>query len=874
MRIRAVIALSIWALMYCGVSVAQARLVNVDIQAQPARTALRLFGEQTGLQVSFRAEEISKDMEVSAVKGRYSPAEALSRMLAKTGLKYEFVNERTVRVSSGAALETANGSRSGAALRLAGHAWENGDDSSGDRDGQSVSTTPTQSGEKPAESREIEEILVTAQKRQERLIDVPLSISALSGEDIDRRGLVGMGDYLNSIPGVTMHDRGPGRNTIIIRGANVDPEFEASRSGGTAVGIYFGDAALPTYVRTISSDIKLVDMERVEVLRGPQGTLYGSGSLSGTIRSIPRAPNLQEFSGSVGADYSLTERAGRDNTMVQGVLNMPLVRDKLAVRAVAYRFQNGGFIDSVAGSDPASVAVATATGVPQIAVNRRDIGDEEYTGGRLSVLWKPAERFEAQLTYLAQVLEQDGLGQVDVDRAARFEQTHFDISAFVPGGERSRHDIDLTNLVLTYDVGWGTLLSSSSWVSSNGLENRDIGVLLGGTLALPQTTGVVDMDVFSQEVRLVSDLPLPVKFITGAYYENVDTHTREHTLVGTAPAFNPFGNPILLFSDVQTELEQVALFGELGYRWRDLLTLTVGARAFDYRRSDFSSLVGALSGGAAPTLQKIDERGETYKVNLSYTPTPAAHIYAQWAQGFRLGRGGSIIPRALCDTDSDGIIDGTGLTIDQAQKIKSDTLENFEVGGKFAWLDNRVVTNLSAYQSDWDDLALAVIPTCRLAITTNAGKARLRGIEFDALVQLTQALRMNVASSVIDSELQEVAQGVPTQVGVRLPGSADFNFSAGLQYDFRLLGHAAFVRGDYNYVGGYLNNIQANTLNIMESGDYQIANLRFGVFVNQVSLEAFVNNVTGEEGFTWINFVQEGTVLRPRTVGLRMKVNF
>ena len=201
---------------------------------------------------------------------------------------------------------------------------------------------------------------------------------------MNKRNLVGMGDYLNSLPGVSVLDQGPGFNSVIIRGLAADPQNEGADSSPVS-GVYFGETAISGFgVAGNSADIKLVDMERVEVLKGPQGTLYGAGAMGGVVRNIPAAPDLNEVQGSLHFGYSNTAEEGGDNNSIKGVVNIPLIEDVLAIRAVAYQFENSGYYKNVAASDPLTAASATAFSA--VAVNRDDVGSDEVVGGRISAV--------------------------------------------------------------------------------------------------------------------------------------------------------------------------------------------------------------------------------------------------------------------------------------------------------------------------------------------------------------------------------------------------------------------------------------------------------------------------------------------------------
>ena len=253
----------------------------------------------------------------------------------------------------------------------------------------------------------IEEVVVTATKRGDTSVqDIPFSISVASGDMIDKTGMVGMDDYLRTLPSTNFLDRGAGRNGIIVRGVTASPQTDVT------VGVYVGETPLTGLGSSSpgsggNPDLKYVDMQQVEVLRGPQGTLYGDGSIAGTVRAIPNAPDLNVFSGEIAANYSSTADAGDDNSMIRGVLNIPVVEDQFAVRIVGYGYDNSGYYQSVSGSNADKQIWAGAFG--GVATDKDDVGSDKYSGGRISALWQASDSFDATLTYMTQDIDQSGL---------------------------------------------------------------------------------------------------------------------------------------------------------------------------------------------------------------------------------------------------------------------------------------------------------------------------------------------------------------------------------------------------------------------------------------------------------------------------------
>ena len=300
-----------------------------------------------------------------------------------------------------------------------------------------------------------------------------MAISALGGDTIEKRGLVGMDDYLSTVPGASILDQGPGINSVVIRGLSANPQNEGDDSSPVS-GVYFGDASIAGLsLFGNSADIKLVDMERIEVLRGPQGTLYGAGAMGGVVRNIPTAPNLEAIEGNLDLGYSSTGEEGGTNTQVKGVINIPLIEDTLAIRAVAYQFDDSGIYKNVAASHPAfSDAVMTSSAV---AVDKDDVGNSDISGGRFSVLWQPTEGLTINASYLNQDVKQKGIGQADVETGSTWSQARYQVRD--RNGrlrdEGYEDEIEITSLAIDYDLGWATLSSATARVQEDFVRYID-----------------------------------------------------------------------------------------------------------------------------------------------------------------------------------------------------------------------------------------------------------------------------------------------------------------------------------------------------------------------------------------------------------------
>ncbi len=864
------------------------RHYELNIPKQSLNTALRDFAQQTGLRIALFSDTIDGNAVVGPIVGNQSAEDALKTMLAPSGLSYKVVREGTIAVlnpkdaPAGAPVEDKNKKPFWNRFTISQTVTS---DSNRETAAEN-SKVPSPSSEEGGEAK-LEEIVVTAQKREERLQDVPMSIAVLSNQDIERRGVIGMQDYLRSVPGVSQIDRGSADNAIVIRGITTTPQSENVTSG-TTVATYFDETPITgaAGIAFGGVDVRPVDLERIEILRGPQGTAFGAASLGGAVRIIPAKPDLEAFSAKLGTAYSETSGSGGDNTMVQGVVNVPLAAGRFAVRAVGYRYDESGYYRNVAGDNTAAMARAANAGVPNYGKGfvQDDIGRMISTGGRLSALWQITPAVSLTLGHLTQTLEQNGSPIASV---GEFEQAVLPIApqgrVNDKAGEFARTKMHLSNLLLKYDMGWGTLTTAGSWIDANSIQTRDLWEVLP-TVPASNTIGPSEFKAFTAETRVTSALEGRTQFLAGLYYENVDEDYRATIDWPGAPAPSPIfvTNPIS-YVQLPRDREQRAVFGEISYEFIKQLTGTVGARYFEYDRSARELREGGANGvplgaGIAPIL-KSSESDSSYKANLSYQPREDALLYASWSQGFRLGRPSAGLPTALCDVDGNGIVDGTSVTIASTRTINSDFLDNYELGGKLRFFDRRASIDAAVYHIKWEGLPIySSVPSCRSGYVANAGAATSDGVEFQASVLVTDGLKLDFGGSYTKAELSQDAPGLGARKGARLPGSPKINGNFAAQYDFVLGGNAAFVRADSMYIGKFHSDLLASPGTV--AGNYVKIDARVGLAIRKITLELFGRNLTNEDAFTWRTLTSTNTNpfngyrLQPRTVGIQLGYAF
>ena len=748
--------------------------------------------------------------------------------------------------------------------------------------------------EKATEEEKGNRIIVTANKKAVYLQDIPSSVQSLTSDVLEAMGADAFEDYSRGISSLSVVDRGPSSKKYTIRGIS-SGLIEATTS---AVGVYIDE--MPVSAALNQPDIKLFDIERVEVLKGPQGTIYGEGSMGGTIKTITKKANLDKFSGKIDGTLSSTSKGGT-NTKINGMVNIPLIDKELAVRIVAYNRDMSGYIDRVAQPDGQNVDLNIAFGTPPGTFpifmsgpieGASNINDENTSGGRISVLWQTNDKLAINASVIIQKgehggppLEIAGIGDLKSNQLR---------------DETIKDDITLSNLTFEYDLGWGDIVASSSYYSRELTEDLDASAL-GSLFTGNQITGGTGIknyeeeDNFSEEVRLVTDFSGPLNFIGGIFYidkkdkfiQSVSDTTGVITdLYNTFIAIGAFGpTPFIQnFSDaldyqVDTDITQKAFFLEADYELTEDLTATVGARFFNIKQSvNFENFALARGQGILEpretSLTSISESGTTTKFNLAYAASDDLLFYVQAAEGFRSG----------------GINTETGVPVDLIE-YKSDTLWNYETGFKSTFLDNHLAMNASLFRIDWKDIQLD-LPVGFSRSIINAGKAKVQGIEFDLSAYPTDGLEFRLSLGKLKSELAEnTPEGDaflagdmdlpnPGFKGDRLPGVPEFNAALSADYQFPIASMSldGFIHVDFTHTGNSFTTLNDSSAdNHYKMHSYNLANVRVGISKDDWEVVLFVDNVndTRAEVLRLDSVVtQRITRNRPRTVGVNARMTF
>ncbi len=729
-----------------------------------------------------------------------------------------------------------------------------------------------------ADTFELEEILVTATKRGAKSVqDVPIAIQALNGSDLKAAGATEFIDIAGKVPSLQFEDLGPGDKKYIIRGVN--------SSGASTVGVYYDEGILTASNAEDgggrNADIRLYDLERVEVLKGPQGTLYGASSMSGTIRFVTNKPKGDLVEGYVSGELSTTKKGGT-NYNINGMVNLPIVENKLAMRTVAWLEDQSGFID--------------ATRIPSGALE--DVNTNETYGLRTHLrMWATDElTLTASGTY--QKTDSDGSSRYTPAGTMSFGDAD---NGFAPvaGGDLINTDLtqslwkeDLYTLGLTgeYVGETGTLTATTNYYKRNidfAFDSSPIlfffGVPIPGVTLQPQ-----ERSIWSSELRYASSLEGPFNFVVGGFYgeERQDFEVQviatdddglpksafserneDDALIGSGDTF--FGR----VSDYS--LTQKAVFGELTYDVSDQFQLLVGARYYDSTRNSSDRTTHPFAGFSDDFVrdavaQETSENKTTFKFNASYRPTDDLLFYATAAQGFRVGG----VNRPSISSE-----------IQLLPSYNSDSLWNYELGMKSTLADGRVNFNASVYSLRWTDMqVLSRDATGAFTFLTNAGKAKVDGVEVELAAQLSSKFEMSLGMSYQSAKLTEDAPdlGDPDSRaldGQRMPNVPKFQGSASATYrtpvtdSFELV-----IRGDLSWRSSANTEFNPNNPLDVELDSYALMNVRVGVENEDWNVSLFAKNLFDTRAqIDAINGTQDPlayVTVRPRTIGVSVTRNF
>jgi iron complex outermembrane recepter protein len=688
----------------------------------------------------------------------------------------------------------------------------------------------------------LQEVLVTATKRTENLQEVPFSVSATSQDQIRNYSAENLIDLARNIASFTVADLGPGQSQMAIRGISSGQVIRDQPGVKEQVGVYLDES--PISVALFTPDLELVDLDRFEVLRGPQGTLFGAGSEAGTVRYITHQPDLGKTEAFEDASFETVEHGGQGG-MARGMLNVPL-GDTTAMRLVVYWHHLPGFID----------AIQPGGGV------HPNVNDGDRTGLRLAFLIKPNDALSITPRVVFQNLTTNGFPRVD---QYNILANPFTTIAPVSIGDREQYTqqreglLDqflLTDLDVNWNFGQATLTSITSYTHRDVRVLRDATQLTGSVtfdaLHIPNQADVrlnsplydrTALNVISEEVRVASNGTQLVDWLIGGFFQHVDRHYGQNlptpgydALVG-APStdFGAATPDAPFYSDLSYRLKQYAAFGEATWHMTSQWALTGGLRYYKFTEDKnllFGGVFGfvpagvpgqtCVSGTGPPTANpcvpqvtpaSTESSGTSPRGILSYKPTDDAQLYALAARGFRLGGINDPINITLCKGNDVAVFG-------HQQSWKDETTWDYELGAKTQWLDKRVTFNIDVFYSDIKDLqATTTAGSCSSRVVFNVPTARSEGIEMELFARPNTTWDFGLSASFIDAKLTSSVVSTPTpgttivvgglQDGNRLPTAPKTQAAAFLGYTLPVSGNRDFFANfTVQYVGSSFSQFE------------------------------------------------------------------
>ncbi len=694
-----------------------------------------------------------------------------------------------------------------------------------------------------ADVEKLDVVTVTAMRRREPVRDVPLRVETLGAESMERAGAASLSDYVGSLPGVDVKTSGgPGRGAVTMRGVSVG-EQQIATVGMYVDEVAFGSSSAFVGGANTALDLSLLDLRHIEVLRGPQGTLYGAGAMGGLLKYVTHEPDSSQFSGKLGVGLR-SARGGALGHTEHAVINVPLSQDVAALRVSAFNDHEGGYIK----------AVGKAAG--------EHINDGNTRGARVSVLIEPMSRMKLRLAHTQQEIQRNGLNVVEYD-AAHGQPVYGDLTRHLDTGEAYKTKTRLSSADFEYDFSWARLNAIASTQRLDSGTGQDATALLGHNpafdfVALDNAYGLRKQ---TQELRLTSARGT-LEWLVGYY------HTRERGHVGQrlwAQVAGGGGDMTLTTTGQPSEYRERAFYGDLTWNVDPTWSLTLGARVAKNEQV-YTVFINEQLSSSAPS----EDTAKTYLATLRYAVDKQSNVYFRAASGYRPG--GPNSPAI----DADGqIIPGTPTT------FSHDTLWSYELGYKADLLDKRLSLEAALFNIEWKDLQQPKAVGAS-TIVVNAGKARVHGLEFAARYKLDARWSLDGSFAWTVPKLTEDAPALGP-AGARLPNTAKLAYTLGLRYAYGIASHPAYAGLNVRRVGqrnAGFDTAGSSVPNFSQPA-YTLVDAQWGMEIGRWQLSAYIRNLTdkrailaADTALTAFGLPLNVTTAAPRTVGANLTLNF
>lgn len=717
-------------------------------------------------------------------------------------------------------------------------------------------------------------IVVTAERRAESIQSVPLSVTAISGNTLAAFDQVQFADYAHMVPNLSF---GTGNTFGITNGREITIRGIA---GFNTTSYYINDTPLP-----ISIDPRAIDLERIEVLRGPQGTLFGSSAMGGTVRLITRQPDLTRGFGSANAQMYVIHEGGL-GYMLSASYNLPIVDNQLALSLSGYSTYSPGVFTGEYGIATAATGPGgpwpTLT-VPASQPRQRvtHLGNDVEAGETLSLTYRPAALDALTITPMIMHQDQSSNGFPLAD----YYTQNLIQTRPLNNREGSTDIWTFGNLTIKYAAPFGTFIDSSTYfhrysrdtedgselISIGGYGGPPVPTCVAGVYCASPSPNWVNTNQFTEELRFESTFPGPVQVVAGAYFNK----TRQWIVSAEVLPYDGAGNPAFT-ENIPRDNEEAAGFLSATYNILDTVELSAGVRQSHLMFSNAYIADGWINGGPSNSPVSSSQRATTPRFTAKYKFNESNMIYANAAKGYRIGGANSVVPNPCPPPYSTG-----------STPYKSDSLWSYEIGSKNSWLDGRFNSRLAAYRINWNQMQQSILLACSFHVTENVGSAVSKGGEFEIDATPLSGLYMNLGLGYEDAAITDSPPGSPLPVGSALNGVPRWTGSLLGDYSFPMSFGKGFVRAQYSFTGKSVSNnnplaVNVSTLAGRQRGSYSLVNLFVGGKHESWEASVFVKNLFDVRG----NLGDEQSeiselpgrprwlITTPRTIGLDLKLAF
>jgi outer membrane receptor protein involved in Fe transport len=825
---RTLLALLACLFSFTAFAVDLERKVDFDIPAQSLSAALIQFSHQTKIQIIV-SDNIS-EQTTQGIAGLHTIREALKQLLGVIGLGYRVVGDSSITIVKDT--KATRSTPGDAGTQTAAASYEK--------------STAAESQDSATDKAVLEEVVVTANKRSERLADVPMSAVVLSGQKLTESQANTLQDIVNRVPGLQLVSDSPIDNLLIIR--------------GISTGLGAINSSVATYVdevpytsegpfadsANLAPNLDTYDLARVEVLRGPQGTLYGANALGGLLKYVTNAPDPTQFSASFLTGVSDVEHGGVGYEE-HGMVNLP-ISDTLALRIVANDNRFPGYID-----DPSR--------------DQSQINSVDRYGGRASLLWQAAPSVSVRLTAQYQNLEAHDTGDVDVYPGS-LKPIFGDLTQEKVIAQPQRVENEIYNATINWDLDLATLTSSTSYTKASPTSTFDytwalgssVSSVLGATYGAALTTSE-PVHSFTQELRLAWRKDQQWDWMIGGYFTDEGAHEIQATTpidLNTGRLLYDLQSSLGIY-DITSTYREFAAFGDVNYRITPALEVGVGGR-YSLEKQSYQQINNGPLTGTDDFTTHSDQDAATYSADAKYKFDPKAIVYVRVASGFVPGGPNDVVP-------------GSPLP----ETFHSSTTINYEAGVKGAAMDGRLNYDFDVFDVEWKDIQLTAA-IGDLYATTNGGAAHSRGVEGAVSYVLTKGLSLSANAAYTDARLtQPTPASVGGNAGDRLPESPFFSSTLSASYEHSLSSMIVGFGGvDWHHTGDRISEFEVGAPRQTLPG-YSMADLRAGVRVKTYELTLYVKNAgdaraISEVSAETVNGISaySASLVAPRTVGLTL----